>query len=206
MKHVVQYGVFATYHLALETSFLVDEGATLPELPLKSPIIAALPDKPLSADRSISIIPFLQMPTASSPNNSLQALDMKKDDLTFNGFIVMNQTVPACSPEHKSCERLGVGSSQLTFVQINNRNGNIDCLLGMVPRSSIDPLFQQSRIPFCHCPACTRDVGSKMKFEEFQPETTRHALISDFGALPAHPVNLVYVESDNSFAHNYEIG
>lgn len=80
VKHVVQYGVFAAYHLALETSFLVDEGATLPELPLKSPIIAALPDKPSSADRSILIIPILQMPTASSPNNSLQALDMKKDD------------------------------------------------------------------------------------------------------------------------------
>ncbi|KAL3528544.1 hypothetical protein ACH5RR_007866 [Cinchona calisaya] len=32
VKHVVQYGVFAAYHLALETSFLADEGASLPEL------------------------------------------------------------------------------------------------------------------------------------------------------------------------------
>lgn len=57
VKHVVQYGVFAAYHLALETSFLADEGASLPEFPLKSPITVALPDKPSTIDRSISTIP-----------------------------------------------------------------------------------------------------------------------------------------------------
>ncbi|PKA64022.1 1-phosphatidylinositol-3-phosphate 5-kinase FAB1B [Apostasia shenzhenica] len=57
IKHVVQYGVFAAYHLALETSFLADEGASLPELPLKSPITVALPDKPSGINRSISAIP-----------------------------------------------------------------------------------------------------------------------------------------------------
>ncbi|ERN02155.1 1-phosphatidylinositol-3-phosphate 5-kinase FAB1B [Amborella trichopoda] len=61
VKHVVQYGVFAAYHLALETSFLADEGASLPELPLSSPITVALPDKPPSLDRSISTIHHLQI-------------------------------------------------------------------------------------------------------------------------------------------------
>lgn len=56
VKHVVHYGIFAAYHLALETSFLADEGASLPELPLKSPIKVVLPDKPLSTDKSISTI------------------------------------------------------------------------------------------------------------------------------------------------------
>ncbi|CAN1136142.1 1-phosphatidylinositol-3-phosphate 5-kinase FAB1B [Linum perenne] len=56
VKHVVQYGVFAAYHLALETSFLADEGASLPELSLRSPLTVALPDKS-SIDRSISAIP-----------------------------------------------------------------------------------------------------------------------------------------------------
>ncbi|KAL2462389.1 1-phosphatidylinositol-3-phosphate 5-kinase FAB1B [Forsythia ovata] len=56
VKHVVQYGVFAAYHLALETSFLADEGASLPELPLNSLITVALPDNPSSTDRSISTI------------------------------------------------------------------------------------------------------------------------------------------------------
>jgi 1-phosphatidylinositol-3-phosphate 5-kinase len=37
VKKVVQFAVFAAYHLALETSFLADEGATLPELSHSSP-------------------------------------------------------------------------------------------------------------------------------------------------------------------------
>ncbi|RLM56321.1 1-phosphatidylinositol-3-phosphate 5-kinase FAB1B-like [Panicum miliaceum] len=57
IKHVVQYGIFAAYHLALETSFLADEGATLTELPLKSPLTVALPDKRSTADNSISAVP-----------------------------------------------------------------------------------------------------------------------------------------------------
>ncbi|WCJ33529.1 1-phosphatidylinositol-3-phosphate 5-kinase FAB1B [Euphorbia peplus] len=35
VKHVVQYAVFAAYHLSLETSFLADEGASLPKMTLK---------------------------------------------------------------------------------------------------------------------------------------------------------------------------
>ncbi|WVZ57219.1 hypothetical protein U9M48_007629 [Paspalum notatum var. saurae] len=57
IKHVVKYGIFAAYHLALETSFLADEGATLPELPLKSPLTVALPDKRSTVDSSISAVP-----------------------------------------------------------------------------------------------------------------------------------------------------
>lgn len=56
VKHVIQYGVFAAYHLAVETSFLADEGASLPELPLNSPITVALPEKAKSADKSISTV------------------------------------------------------------------------------------------------------------------------------------------------------
>ncbi|XP_031274181.1 1-phosphatidylinositol-3-phosphate 5-kinase FAB1B [Pistacia vera] len=63
VKHVVQYGIFAAYHLALETSFLADEGASLPELPMISPIIVALPDKPSSIERSISTVPGFTVPT-----------------------------------------------------------------------------------------------------------------------------------------------
>ncbi|KAG9141024.1 hypothetical protein Leryth_012606 [Lithospermum erythrorhizon] len=62
VKHVVQYGIFAAYHLGLETSFLADEGASLPQLPLNSPITVALPDKTSSIDRSISTIPGFTLP------------------------------------------------------------------------------------------------------------------------------------------------
>lgn len=70
VKHVVQYGVFAAYHLALETSFLADEGASLPELPLNSPITVALPDKPSSIDRSISTIPGFSASANEKPQGS----------------------------------------------------------------------------------------------------------------------------------------
>lgn len=57
VKHVFQYSIFAAYHLALETSFLADEGASLPELPLNSSITVALPDKSSTIGRSISVVP-----------------------------------------------------------------------------------------------------------------------------------------------------
>lgn len=59
---MVQYGIFAAYHLALETSFLADEGATLPELPMNSPIVVELPDKSSSIERSISTVPGFTVP------------------------------------------------------------------------------------------------------------------------------------------------
>lgn len=55
VKHVIQYAVFAAYHLSLETSFLADEGATLPkmaqgrsiakqEMAIVDPAISVIPD------------------------------------------------------------------------------------------------------------------------------------------------------------------
>ncbi|WVZ92657.1 hypothetical protein U9M48_038703 [Paspalum notatum var. saurae] len=187
VKHVVQYGVFAAYHLALETSFLVDEGATLPELPLKSPIIVALPDKPSSADRSISTIPILPVPSASSPDSSLQGLGWQNDDLTFDGTKRMEQTV------------LGIRYDEMAPVQINSQNGHITCFLDVVPRSSIGSSAHQSNNSLCHCPGCIADMNRKMNLQGSQPGTTRHALINDYGVLPSHPTNLVSVNSDISF-------
>lgn len=73
VKHVVQYGVFAAYHLALETSFLADEGASLPELPLNSPLNVALPDKSSSMDRSISTIPGFAVNEKTQDSQSCDA-------------------------------------------------------------------------------------------------------------------------------------
>eukprot|EP01018_Ginkgo_biloba_P015378 Gb_29449 [translate_table: standard] len=52
----VLHAVFAAYNSALETSFLADEGATLLELPFRSLITVALPNKQSSLDRAISTI------------------------------------------------------------------------------------------------------------------------------------------------------
>ncbi|GJX89769.1 hypothetical protein Tco_0343095 [Tanacetum coccineum] len=68
VKHVVQYGVFAAYHLALETSFLADEGASLLELPLNAATLTVgLLDKPSNIERSISRIPGFTALTNEKP-------------------------------------------------------------------------------------------------------------------------------------------
>ncbi|OAY62716.1 1-phosphatidylinositol-3-phosphate 5-kinase FAB1B [Ananas comosus] len=97
VKHVVQYGVFAAYHLALETSFLADEGATLPELPLKAPINVALPEKPPKADKSISVIPGFTMPSSGTlQSNSVQQPSVTDPnilpgDSTENDCVIFQQ-------------------------------------------------------------------------------------------------------------------
>ncbi|KAK9989807.1 hypothetical protein SO802_030046 [Lithocarpus litseifolius] len=95
VKHVVQYGVFAAYHLALETSFLADEGASLPELPLKSPITVALPDKLSSIERSISTIPgFTVKPPDPKPFIKLQK--------SYSGGAPSTNSDPICKLEGTS--------------------------------------------------------------------------------------------------------
>lgn len=51
----MQYAVFAAYHLSLETSFLADEGATLPKVIVKNS--TDMPES-ATADTDISIIPI----------------------------------------------------------------------------------------------------------------------------------------------------
>ncbi|KAF6149834.1 hypothetical protein GIB67_010908 [Kingdonia uniflora] len=61
VKHVVQYAVFAAYHLSLETSFLVDEGATLPKVPVKASV--DIPQRPGKTEGHISGISSSAIPT-----------------------------------------------------------------------------------------------------------------------------------------------
>ncbi|KAM7471908.1 hypothetical protein LguiA_010091 [Lonicera macranthoides] len=106
VKHVVQYGVFAAYHLAMETSFLADEGATLPEFPLNSPITVALPDKASSIDRSISTIPGFSFPanektmgpqSAGGParSNSVPSSDMLSSDANASSIATEIKPLPS---------------------------------------------------------------------------------------------------------------
>lgn len=130
VKHVVQYGVFAAYHLALETSFLADEGASLPELPLNSPLNVALPDKSSSMDRSISIIPgFAVLPNEknlepqscdapqrsnSVPNSSLASqstmLTVSNDQSSQNTSLTSDYATSAASLPSISCARVVTNS------------------------------------------------------------------------------------------------
>ncbi|KAK8505233.1 hypothetical protein V6N12_067203 [Hibiscus sabdariffa] len=122
VKHVVQYGVFAAYHLALETSFLADEGATLPELPLKSPINVALPNKPSSIDRSISLIPGFTISSSGKPIASQPTDDIQKSNKAIS-------VRPSSADIELPCKYTGVSSSCLskgTHTQITSKDSPSD--------------------------------------------------------------------------------
>ncbi|KAL8120754.1 putative 1-phosphatidylinositol-3-phosphate 5-kinase FAB1C [Apium graveolens] len=63
IKHVVQYAIFAAYHLSLETSFLADEGASLPKPTVRSSF--SLLER-TSMDSTISVVPTSYGPTTYS--------------------------------------------------------------------------------------------------------------------------------------------
>ncbi|KAG6593582.1 1-phosphatidylinositol-3-phosphate 5-kinase FAB1B, partial [Cucurbita argyrosperma subsp. sororia] len=95
-KRVVQYGVFAAYHLALETSFLADERASLPELPLNSPITVAIPLKSSVIERSISMVPDFCLPSYPGQQPSLPIDESQRSkSLPISDLILSsNSTVP----------------------------------------------------------------------------------------------------------------
>ncbi|KAL2933788.1 1-phosphatidylinositol-3-phosphate 5-kinase FAB1B [Bienertia sinuspersici] len=107
VKHVVQYGVFAAYHLALETSFLADEGASLPEHLFNEPITVALPNKSLSIGRSISTVPGFTAPAHGKQENFgqpqivnamataiLSGTTMENTELTKTLSLPVNTMIP----------------------------------------------------------------------------------------------------------------
>ncbi|XP_023520487.1 1-phosphatidylinositol-3-phosphate 5-kinase FAB1B-like isoform X1 [Cucurbita pepo subsp. pepo] len=96
VKHVVQYATFAAYHLALETCFLADEGASVPELPLNSPITVALPHNPSNIDRSISAIPGFTCPSpdkSSEPKPSMEIGQYGKDAVPNRDSSIISNNV-----------------------------------------------------------------------------------------------------------------
>ncbi|KAG6494604.1 hypothetical protein ZIOFF_042364 [Zingiber officinale] len=66
LKHVIQYASFAAYHLSLERSFLVDEGASLPKFPI---VPIELPKKLTEADQFHSTVSSVTASDETVSNN-----------------------------------------------------------------------------------------------------------------------------------------
>ncbi|XP_028796261.1 1-phosphatidylinositol-3-phosphate 5-kinase FAB1B isoform X2 [Neltuma alba] len=107
VKHVVQYGFFAAYHLALETSFLADEGASLPELPLKSPITVALPDSPPCIDGSISTVPGFTISGHGKSQEPRPNTEHQKGGRVADLASLVCRTEPLFSSDHYQSEQIG---------------------------------------------------------------------------------------------------
>lgn len=104
VKNVIHYSVFAAYHLSLETSFLADEGASLPEFPLTSPIKVALPDKPSSFERSITMVQNNNLHPTEKPQGFLQPSCQSKNNL-FLDIRQSSRIVPMSETEPRGCAR-----------------------------------------------------------------------------------------------------
>lgn len=112
VKHVIQYAVFAAYHLSLETSFLADEGASLPKMALKPSV--TMPDR-TTVDNDISSIPNFAASTVfqaaiNAPNGE-------------EGSVVVNTELGGCE---SSFEHINPGPmSPLSPDSMDGRVGNI---------------------------------------------------------------------------------
>ncbi|XP_073150683.1 1-phosphatidylinositol-3-phosphate 5-kinase FAB1B isoform X2 [Henckelia pumila] len=112
VKHVIQYGIFAAYHLALETSFLADEGASLPELPLNSPITVAIPEKP-TIERSISSVIGYTIP-ASEQTPGVQSF---KEPQRSNSLPTSDLVKAAVTSFHKNeCTETSILPAPMSFL------------------------------------------------------------------------------------------
>ncbi|KAL0396725.1 UNVERIFIED_CONTAM: putative 1-phosphatidylinositol-3-phosphate 5-kinase FAB1C [Sesamum calycinum] len=80
VKHVVQYAVFAAYHLSLETSFLADEGASLPKVASKPSCF--IPEK-MNPSKAVAVIPDTVVSTSYREETNLSKIDIGSADLTL---------------------------------------------------------------------------------------------------------------------------
>ncbi|KAL7001012.1 1-phosphatidylinositol-3-phosphate 5-kinase [Sarracenia purpurea var. burkii] len=97
VKHVVHYAVFAAYHLSLETSFLADEGASLPKMKTNTSI--SVPERTIS-DNSISVIP-----------NSVSSINYQDDRYINESSAIVNLDF---GEQETSCDYLNTGDDFFT--------------------------------------------------------------------------------------------
>ncbi|KAL8150799.1 hypothetical protein V2J09_020607 [Rumex salicifolius] len=120
VKHVVQYGVFAAYHLALETSFLEDEGASLPTLPIKP----TLPDKPSQINTKILSLQYnntseVQKSESNSGSSANSPISYETSPLSTR-----NQTSPTQLTKHASSINLSVVALLSSMQQFSDSQQN----------------------------------------------------------------------------------
>lgn len=77
---MTQYAVFAAYHLLLETSFLADEGASLPKASTKS---SGCVTEKMALDKAISEVPDPAATSSYGEENKVSDIDLGCADLTL---------------------------------------------------------------------------------------------------------------------------
>ncbi|KAF8098677.1 hypothetical protein N665_0261s0042 [Sinapis alba] len=100
VKHVIQYAVFAAYHLSLETSFLADEGASLPKIRLKQPGMVRSASDRRMIDDGISLI--THSPTALTPEHEA----CESEDFDPSLLFPSSSDMKSCEVDTEQCDVL----------------------------------------------------------------------------------------------------
>ncbi|KAI3744404.1 hypothetical protein L1987_57484 [Smallanthus sonchifolius] len=115
VKHVVQYAVFAAYHLSLETSFLADEGATLPKFTITPSEVTNFP-KPDEHDivvddhmmnRNVISIPAVVEEILCESTERIEVIDNSNEyySATDNNQSILVSFSNRCVLNGNVCER-----------------------------------------------------------------------------------------------------
>ncbi|KAL0801498.1 hypothetical protein Bca101_056674 [Brassica carinata] len=99
VKHVIQYAVFAAYHLSLETSFLADEGASLPKIRLKQPGMVRSASDRRMIDDGISLVTHSPTEKLIDENTALMPEHEACESEDFDPSVLFPS-----SSDMKSCE------------------------------------------------------------------------------------------------------
>ncbi|KAL8160086.1 hypothetical protein V2J09_001623 [Rumex salicifolius] len=167
LKRVLQYALFAAYHLSLETSFLFDEGATLPKATLQ-PLPLVLEDT--SMDNLVTTDPDLlsmkdnELVASAKPINFPSAfipMDEGTDDTCPDGQVSNECISP--SESHQSilvsfsshCIIKGIVCERSRLLRVKFY-GSFDKPLG---RYLQDDLLN----PASHCRACKQSVEAHVQ-------------------------------------------
>lgn len=86
VKHVVQYAVFAAYHLSLETSFLADEGATLPKIKLNH----SASERAMVVDAISVTLNSLSVADACNQDDGSMSLSLEHDPSYVSSSVAIN--------------------------------------------------------------------------------------------------------------------
>ncbi|CAK9166856.1 unnamed protein product [Ilex paraguariensis] len=145
VKNVVQYAVFAAYHLSLETSFLADEGASLPKLALKPSI--AIPER-TTADNAVSVIPnsilassyqeIADIPEFKEGQTGLN-LELAKQEMSFE----LQDADRYSSPTLSKC-RVGVAFPDAPRCEIASNVALEDLRPAVLPSEMKDDILDES--------------------------------------------------------------
>lgn len=134
---MTQYAVFAAYHLLLETSFLADEGASLPKAATKS---SGCVTEKMALDKAISEVPDPAATSSYGEENKVSDIDLGCADLTLE--IGLQESLSELG--HTGCDDVSI-PDEFGFRKALSEACNENLVLDVVAPDDLRPTFSSVR-------------------------------------------------------------